>query len=76
MPRGAVGVTRCDDPSFQIIVLPTRVPVRPLLQTIDAPFCVQTVCAIAKFGIGKTSAIMNVLIRSFIARLSRTLTAR
>ena len=70
MLRGALGVMRCDDPSFQIIALPTRVPVRPLLQTMEAPFCVQTVCAITGFDTANPSAIKDILIRYLIARLS------
>jgi hypothetical protein len=66
MPPGDSGVTVDTAPLFQIIVLPTRVPFWPLLQTIELPFCVQTVCARAGIVNVSPNAIAEVMAKNFM----------
>jgi hypothetical protein len=66
MPRGGAGVTVDTAVLFHIIVLPTRVPFRPLLQTIELPFCVQTVCALTGIANVSPSAITDVMTKNFM----------
>jgi hypothetical protein len=66
MPRGDAGVTVDTAPLFHIIVLPTRVPFWPLLQTIELPFCVQTVCARTGIVNVNPNAITDVMTKNFM----------